>query len=361
MRFENTDALFLLIACGLLFVLYWWGIKRKKRDIARFGELDLTLKNRAGVSFGRQLGKGSMVTFAAILITLATARFQCGTHLEAVKTEGVDIMIAVDVSSSMLAEDLKPNRLSRAVQEVRGLIDSLRGDRIGLVAFAGDAFVQCPLTVDYSAASLFLTAFNTGLIAQQGTAIGEAIRVATKAFDPEDDKHKALILLTDGEDHDTDPLGAAKEAAEQGITIYPIGIGSVQGEPIPVYGANGERVGFVKDDDGKVVMSRLGETTLREIVRITDGKYYRATPGGFELEQILADIRGMDKKELGGQLVTQYADRYQWPLMLGLLLLLIEFIIPERPGGLWYRIVGRRKERNPEEITNGPKVEHVES
>ncbi len=342
MRFENTDALLLLIACALLFVLYWWGIKRKKRDIARFGDLDLTLKHREGVSFSRQLGKGAMVTFAAIMVTLATARFQCGTHLEQVKTEGIDIIIAVDVSNSMLAEDLKPNRLSRAVQEVRGLIDSLQGDRIGLVAFAGDAFVQCPLTVDYSAASLFLTAFNTGLIEQQGTAIGEAIRVATKAFDSTDDKHKALILLTDGEDHDTDPLGAAKEAAEQGIKIYPIGIGSAQGEPIPVYDENGQRTGFIKDENGKVVMSRLDEATLEKIVNITGGKYFRATPGGLELEHVLSDIRGMDKKELGGRLVTQYADRYQWPLLLGLLLLLAEFIIPERPGGLWSRFVRRK-------------------
>ncbi len=348
MRFENTDALWLLLISGLLLALYWWGIRRKKRDIARFGDLALTLDNRVGVSFGRQLSKGALVSFAAIMITLATARFQCGTHLEAVKTEGIDIIIAVDVSYSMLAEDLKPNRLAHAVQEVRGLIDSLQGDRIGLVAFAGDAFVQCPLTVDYSAASLFLTAFNIGLIDQQGTAIGEAIRVATKAFDVEDDKHKALILLTDGEDHDTDPLGAAKEAAEQGVTIYPIGIGSAQGEPIPIYDQNGERTGFIKDEDGKVVLSRLGEATLREIVDITGGKYYRATPGGLELGQVLNDIRGMDKKELGGQLVTQYADRYQWPLLLGLALLLIEFIIPERPGGLWNKIFARRKEGEPE-------------
>ncbi len=354
MRFENTDALLLLIASALLFGLYWWGIRRKRRDIARFGDLELTLNNREGVSFGRQLSKGALVSVAAMLITLAMARLQCGTHLEAVKTEGIDIVIAVDVSNSMLAEDLKPNRLSHAVQEVRGLIDSLQGDRIGLVAFAGDAFVQCPLTVDYSAASLFLTAFNTGLIAQQGTAIGEAIRVSTKAFDPEDDKHKALILLTDGEDHDTDPIGAAKEAAKQGVKIYPIGIGSAQGEPIPIYDQNGERTGFIKDDDGKVVMSRLDEATLREIVRITGGKYYRATASGLELGQVLNDIRGMDKKELGGQLVTQYADRYQWPLLLGLIVLLLEFIIPERPGGLWRKISAKRKERDDVPSPEGP-------
>ncbi|MFQ5607051.1 MAG: VWA domain-containing protein [Candidatus Zixiibacteriota bacterium] len=340
MKFADTDALYLLIGCVLALALYWWGIGRKKRALESFGSLGLVLRGREQVSYGRQAGKGAMVVLALTLFALSSARFQCGTHLEAVKREGIDLIIAVDVSRSMLAEDLRPNRLARATQEVRGIIDSLRGDRIGLVAFAGNAFVQCPLTLDYAAAAIFLEAFDTDLLAQQGTAIGEAIRVATSAFESSEKSHKALLLLTDGEDHDTDPLGAAEEAAEQGVRIYPIGIGSAQGEPIPAYDQSGAHTGFVKDENEQVVVSRLDETVLREIARKTGGAYFRATPGGIELEKVMAEVRQIETKELEGKLVTQYEDRYQWPLLLGLLLLMMEFILPERPGSLWRRLSG---------------------
>lgn len=340
MRFANTEALYLLIGCVLMAALYWWGIRRKRAAIARFADLGLALKDRQQISYSRQGGKAALVVMASLFIVLSGSRFQCGAYLEEVKREGIDIIVAVDVSRSMLAEDLRPNRLKRAVQEVRGIIDSLHGDRIGLVAFAGGAFVQCPLTVDYSAASLFLQAFDVNLIAQQGTAIGDAIRVATQGFESSEDKHKALILLTDGEDHDTDPLGAAREAAEAGVRIYPIGIGSAQGEPIPVFNENGDKIGFVKDENDQVVVSRLDDETLSEIADITGGEYFRATPSGLELEKTLAAVRGLDKKELQGQVVTRYEDRYQWPLMLGLLLLIGEFVLPERPGSL--RLILRR-------------------
>lgn len=315
-------------------LLYWWGISRKRSALARFGQLSLILRGHDHVSFARQGGKAALVTIAAIFVVLATARFQCGTHLESVKREGIDMIVAVDVSRSMLAEDLRPNRLARAVQEVRGIIDSLRGDRIGLVAFAGDAFVQCPLTLDYASAGIFLEAFDANLIAQQGTAIGTAIRVASQGFEEDEDKHKALILLTDGEDHDTEPIAAAKEAADLGVRIYPIGIGSGQGEPIPLIDENGRSAGFVKDENDQIVVSKLDEQTLREVARLTDGAYYRATPGGLELEQVIEEIRSLETKELEGQLLTQYEDRYQWPLLLALLLLVFEFILPERPGSL---------------------------
>ena len=353
MRFADTQALYLLFASLLAIGLYWRGIKRKKAALASFGDPGLILRGREQVSYGRQAGKAALVVIASIFITLSAARFQCGTHLESVKREGIDLIIAVDVSRSMLAEDMRPNRLARAVQEVRDIIDSLRGDRIGLVAFAGDAFVQCPLTLDYSAAAIFLEAFDADLIAQQGTAIGEAIRVASGAFESSEKKHKALILLTDGEDHDTGPIEAAQEAAELGVRIYPIGIGSVRGEPIPAYDERGNRVGFVKDENEQVVVSRLDESTLREIARKTNGAYFRATPGGVELERVMAEVRQIETKELKGTLATQYEDRYQWPLLLGLLLLMTEFILPERPGSLWRRLSGAditKREREIEEL-----------
>lgn len=340
MRFANTEALYLLFASLMAVALYWWGIKRKKRALERFGNPLLILRGREQVSYGRQAGKGALVVIASIFLTLATARFQCGTHLESVKREGIDLIVAVDVSRSMLAEDFRPNRLVHAVQGVREIIDSLRGDRIGLIAFAGDAFVLCPLTLDYSAATIFLDALDTDLMAQQGTAIGEAIRVASGAFESSEKKHKALILLTDGEDHDTEPVKAAIEAAELGVRIYTIGIGSAQGEPIPAYDIRGNQIGFIKDENEQVVVSRLDESTLKEIARKTDGEYFRATPGGIELERVMAEVRQIETKELDGTLATQYEDRYQWPLLLGLLLLMIEFILPERPGSLWRRLSG---------------------
>ena len=333
MRFANSEYLILLLVSVGILALVWWGVSRRKLALARFGDLALVLRDRAEISFARQGGKGALVALATVFIVLSLSRFQCGTHLEMLKREGIDLIVAVDVSRSMLAEDLKPNRLSKASQEVRGIIDSLKGDRIGLVAFAGEAFVQCPLTLDYAAATVFLDAFNTDLIPQQGTAIGEAIRVATNAFEKAERRHKALILLTDGEDHGTQPIEAARKAREAGVRIYSIGIGSPQGEPIPVFDENGNRKGFLKDENGQIVVTRLDEATLREIALETGGKYYRASPGEMELERIMAEIAGLEKKELEGKLLTQYEDRFQWPLMIGIMILIMEFLMSERTGG----------------------------
>jgi len=258
------------------------------------------------------------------------ARPQLGTRLTLMKREGVDIVIAMDCSLSMLAEDFRPSRLEKAKQEVNGLISRLRGDRVGLVAFAGAAFIQCPLTLDYSAAQMFLDIIDHRLIPQPGTAVGEAIRTSIKAFNQKERKYKVLILLTDGEDHDSDPLEAAEEAAAEGIRIYAIGIGSVQGEPIPMRNKRGKITGYKKDEEDNVVVSKLDETTLQKIALITGGKYYHATSGEMELDKIYDDISKMEKKELEGKLMTQYEDRYQIFLFLSILLLTVEFLISER-------------------------------
>jgi Ca-activated chloride channel family protein len=186
------------------------------------------------------------------------------------------------------------------------------------------------LTLDYGAAKMFLDVLNPNLIPEPGTAIGEAIRTAQQAFVQKERKYKVLILITDGEDHDTDPIGAAKEAAREGIRIYTIGIGSLDGEPIPLRGPNGQLLGYKKDESGQVVVSRLDETTLQKIALETNGKYYHGTAGGLELDRIYDEISQMEKKGLKGEYQTQYEDRYQYPLFLGLLLVLVEFILPER-------------------------------
>jgi len=330
MRFASPENLFIFLLVAVLLVFYIWAIKRKKRLLERFGDIFLIMKNAPYISFVRQGGKAAMILAALAFLTLTLSQLQCGTHMEMMKREGIDIIVAIDVSNSMLAEDIKPNRISKARQEVRGIMDRLHGDRIGLVAFAGEAFIQCPLTLDYSAAEIFLDVIDVGLIAQQGTAIGDAIRKATEGFETLERKHKALILLTDGEDQNTDPIEAAEEAKKQGIKIYTVGIGSVMGEPIPVLNRKGERVGYKKDDNGEVIVTKLDEVTLQKIAQITGGKYYRATAGEMELDRVYEEISKMEKKELQGRLLMQYEDRFQFPLLLAILFIVIEFFVSER-------------------------------
>jgi Ca-activated chloride channel homolog len=330
MRFASPESFILLAIIFILALFFLWSINRKKRILARFGDMFLLLQNSPSISFVRQGGKAAIILVGMFFVVLTLSQLQCGTHMEMMKREGLDIIIAVDVSNSMLAEDMKPNRLAKAKQEIRGLIDRLKGDRVGLVAFAGEAFVQCPLTLDYSVVQIFLDVLNTDLIPSQGTAIGDAIRVATKAFEGQERKHKVLILLTDGEDQNTDPIGASEEARKEGVKIFPIGIGSPVGEPIPIVDRNGKRVGFMKDNKGDVIVSKLDEVTLQKIALNTGGKYYRATAGEMELDKVYDEINKMEKKELEGKLLMQYEDRFQYPLFLAIILIVMEFFISEK-------------------------------
>lgn len=330
MRFASPENFFLLILIILLGVFYIWVIRRKKKLLARFGDLFLVMKNAPQISFARQGGKAALLLAGVLFLVLTLSQLQCGTHMEMMKREGIDIIIAIDVSNSMLAEDMKPNRISKARQEVRGIIDRLKGDRIGLIAFAGEAFVQCPLTLDYSAAEIFLDVIDVGLIPKQGTAIGDAIRIAGTAFEKQGKKHKVLILLTDGEDHNSDPLAAAEEAREEGIKVYTIGIGSSAGEPIPITDRNGDKVGYKKDQSGEVVITKADEMTLQKIALTTGGKYYHATAGEMELDKVYDDISKMEKKELEGKLLMQYEDRFQYPLIFAIFLIVFEFFISEK-------------------------------
>jgi len=294
--------------------------------MARFGNLEILKKLSRNTSRGRQVAKISLILGALFFFILALARPQIGSKIEQVKREGVDVIVAMDVSKSMLARDIAPSRLDKAKHEVENFIDRLRGDRIGLIAFAGDAFVQCPLTLDYGAAKIFLDILSPDLIPTPGTAIGKAIGKAIEAFDQQERKHKVLVLITDGEDHGEDAMKYAEEAERQGIVIYTVGIGSPEGQPIP----ETETGGFKKDRSGQVVISKLDEFTLEKIALQTNGKYYRATSGEDELDKIYAEIAGMEKKELGSFQFSQFEDRFQYFLAIGLILLLIEFLLPER-------------------------------
>ncbi|MEW6620207.1 MAG: VWA domain-containing protein [bacterium] len=324
--FAQPEYLVILTAIPVLILFYIVVFYQKKKALAKFGNLDLLKKLSPTISNNRQKIKVVLIVLSFILLVIALARPQIGTKSGIIKRTGIDIILAIDTSLSMLAEDIKPNRLTNAKQKISNLIDKLRGDRVGLVVFAGESFVQCPLTLDYSAAKIFLEAIDINTVPVPGTAIGNAIRCATAAFVKKEQKYKALILLTDGEDHNSNPIQAAKEAQKKGVKIYTVGIGSTRGEPIPVKTPDGQ-VEYKKDALCEIVMSKLDETTLEKIASLTNGKYYQATYGEIELNKIYQDILRMEKKQLLSKQYIQYEDRFQYFLIGVLILLVIEMSI----------------------------------
>ena len=263
------------------------------------------------------------MTFIFAFLFLALTRPQWGYNWEDIKQEGVDIIIALDVSRSMLAEDIKPNRLERAKRKIADLLNMLKGDRVGLVAFAGTSFVQCPLTLDYSAARIFLNAIDTDLIPIQGAALGDALRKSIKAFRTEEKKSKAIILITDGEDQSGLALEAAKEAREAGVKVFTFGIGKEIGAPLP----NPDKSrGFLKNKEGEVILTKLDETTLQKISLETGGSYVRSVTGDIDLKTIYFDqiSQKVDKKQFKSERRKIWQERFQWFIFSALLFLLYE-------------------------------------
>lgn len=330
MRFAAPEYLWLLLAAPALAGLHGLAFRGRRKALEAFGDLGLVRRLATSVSTERRVIKAALTVLASFFLALALARPQWGARLETVTRRGEDVIVAVDTSLSMLAEDVKPNRLAQARAAVAALIDLLQGDRIGLIAFSGRAFVACPLTLDYTAAGIFVDLLDPDLIPVHGTAIAEAIRTAIRAFQTTERRYKVLLLITDGEDHEGDVEAAARAAAAEGITIYTVGIGGTAGEPIPLRNARGDVVGYKEDRDRRKVTSRLGESALESIALTTGGKYFRSTPEGNELRRIYEEIAGMDHKTLSARLHTAYEERYQLPLGAAILLLIVEAAIPER-------------------------------
>ncbi len=328
LRFANSEYFYLLWLLPVLVLFFIYVFRTKKEALKRFGNLQLMQKLVQNTSRKKQVYKVVLLIVVVFFILLSLARPQIGTKLEEVSREGVDIIVAMDVSTSMLAQDVAPSRLAKAKHEVESLIDRLRGDRIGLIAFSGVAFVQCPLTLDYGAAKIFLGIMTPDLIPTPGTAIGRAIDKAIKTFEQKERKHKVLVLITDGETHEEDVMQYAEEAERQGIVIYCVGIGSPQGEPIPLHQGSGSN--FKKDKAGQVVITKLDERTLEKIALQTGGKYFRSTSGEEELEKIYDLIFKMDKKKLGSLQYSQFEDRFQYLLIFAILFLVIELFINDR-------------------------------
>lgn len=331
MKFGNLTYLFALWVIPCLAFFYIYAFLKKDRMIREFCGPVLAARLIDPASTRRQKLKALLVLAALLCLIIALIQPKWGFHWEEMHRRGIDIIVAVDVSKSMLAEDTKPNRLERARREVYDLCQMLEGDRIGLIAFAGTSFVQCPLTLDYGAFRMFLDYLSPDLIPTPGTVIGDAIRKATESFSRRERTAKALIIITDGEDHDSRPLEAAQEAKKEGVRIFTIGIGKGGGTPIPVSDGSG---GFLKDRQGNVVMSSLDETTLQKIALETGGSYVRSVTGDMDLDQIYRnDIRGsMEQKELQSTRKKRWEERFQWFILLGVLLLLAEFFMRERKG-----------------------------
>ena len=320
----QSQYLLLLLLVPLLFVAYALYLRARRKRIARLGNPELVAQLMPEASVGKGWLKVSLLAAAWFFFALGLARPQLGARLKEHESKGVEVVIALDVSNSMLAEDYSPNRLERSKLAISRLVDRLQGDRIGLVVFAGQAFVQLPVTADYVSAKIFLKTINTESVPIQGTALAEALMSSARSFSTQSEHSRAIILITDGEDHEGDVLEAAKAIAEQGIRIYCIGVGSPQGKPIPKNGS------LMKDRNGDIVVSRLDEDILQEIAGIGEGKYVRAGNSEFGLNPIIDDIRTLDKEQFNSVVFEDFDEQYMYFFAIALFFLVLELLIPQR-------------------------------
>jgi Ca-activated chloride channel family protein len=330
LRFADSQYFLLFLLVPALVVFYYFVFQWKNKAMRRFGNLDLIKKLSQTTSQSRQIFRTVMLILSLLFVVLAIVRPQIGTRLEEVKREGVDIFIALDVSASMLAEDIKPSRLDKAKHEISRFIDILQGDRVGLIAFAGEAFVQCPLTLDYGAANTFLEIMDPSLIPEPGTNLSGAIALAKKSFQSQERKYKVLVLITDGEDHGENAVELAEAADKEGVIIYCVGIGSPKGVPITIYDQRGIQTGFKKDRKGEVILTKLDQLTLEKIALTTGGKYYQSVTGETKLEAIYDEVALMEKKELASMKFAQYEDRFQYIIIFAICLLIAELFVSDR-------------------------------
>ena len=328
-RFTHSEMFYLFIP--LLFIFFWYAFKgysiRLKLEDLGTSAIKIFLLNR--LKYSNIKLKSKLMLLGIVFILLASVGPQIGVKLKELSREGIDIFILIDTSVSMDAIDVKPSRIEKAKYELGRLLTELGGNRAGIIAFAGSAHLHCPLTTDYSAARLFLNMIDTNLIIEQGTDLAQAIRLALNNIEDEE-KFKLLVIVSDGEDHQGEALLLAEEAKERGIIIHTIGIGTSSGGPIPIYDDRGNRIDFKKNKDGGIVTTTLNELILDQIANITNGLYIRIENQINAISPLLQEIQKMDKMELKSHIFTEYEDRYQIFLLIGLILFIIEFIIPTR-------------------------------
>ena len=336
-RFAHPEYLNALYLLPVMIIIFWLLYKNKNRLLEKFADKELHSIVVSSYSNVKNYFKFGVIIIAFVCLILAAANPQVGTKLQEVKQTGIDVFILLDVSRSMTAEDIKPNRLEKAKYQISNLIQKLQGDRIGLIIFAGKAYIQFPLTTDYSAAGLFLSAVDVNSVPYPGTAINSAINLAVESFDSSATS-KVIIAITDGEDHAGDVMDAVNEAVTKDIKIYTIGLGSTGGVPIPMYNRRGDMIGFKKDNEGNTVLTKLDEAGLKQIAAAGSGKYFRGNNYEDYLDKIYNDLSELKKSEFGVKKVTDYEDRFYYFLIPAIFLLIIELFISEKKSLLYSRL-----------------------
>ena len=333
-RFEEPAYLYLLLLLPLLAAFYLYSNYRKRKAIRKFGDPVLMAQLMPDVSKYRPDVKFWLLFTAIGLFTVLLARPQFGSKLETVKRKGVEVMIALDISNSMLAQDVQPSRLEKAKRLISKLVDGMENDKVGMIVFAGDAFTQLPITSDYISAKMFLESISPSLISKQGTAIGAAINLAARSFTPQEGVGRAIVVITDGENHEGGAVEAAKEAAKKGIQVNVLGVGLPDGAPIPIEGSND----FRRDREGNVIVTRLNEAMCQEIAKEGNGIYVRVDNSNSAQKAINQEINKMAKSDVESKVYTDYNEQFQVIAWMILLLLLVEMLILDRKNPLFKNI-----------------------
>lgn len=326
-RFANPYILYVLLIIPVLIVIFIVVQSVRRKNMQAYGNWEAMKKLSPDYSILRPILKFALILIAITFLVIALARPQMGTKLKEVNRKGVELVIALDVSNSMMAEDIKPNRLEKAKIAIRKLLKKLRNDKIGLIVFAGDAYVQLPITTDYNAAGLFLSTISTDMVPRQGTAIASAIKMGAKSFSPSSNKNKAIVIITDGESHEGDALLAAQEAVENNVNIHTIGMGLANGAPIPKRNSYND---YMKDRDGNVVISKLNEKMLQDIAVAGKGIYVRASNSMTGLNTLFKKISQMEKEEYKSQKYEKYDDKFYAFALIAFIFFLLEFLILEK-------------------------------
>ena len=323
-NFAQAQYLLLLLLIPLFFVIQVLVLKLRKRRIRKFGDEALVSRLMPSYSLGKTWIRLALFSIGFAFFSIGLSRPQIGARLKEHETKGAEIMIVLDVSNSMLAEDYSPNRLERAKLAISRLVDKLRDERIGLIVFAGNSFVQLPITTDYVSAKMFLNSISTESGPVQGTAMGDAINTALRSFSLQSEKSRAIIVITDGENHEDDPVTAASQAAELGVRVFTIGVGSPEGKPIPMDGE------LLKDKNGEIVVTRLDESVLRDVADAGKGLYVRAGTSEFGLNPVINEIKKMEDEKYSSLVFEEYDEQFMYFLGLALIFFVLEMLVGDR-------------------------------
>ena len=324
LNFAQAQYLLLLLLIPVFFIVQAVILKLRRRRLRKFGDEALVSRLMPSYSKGKVWVRIVLFSIGFFFFVIGLSRPQIGAKLKEHETKGAEIMIVLDVSNSMLAEDYSPNRLERAKLAISRIVDKLRDDRIGLILFAGDSFVQLPITTDYVSAKMFLNSISTDSVPVQGTAIGDAINTAMRSFSVQSEKSRAIIVITDGENHEDDPIAAAEQAAELGVRVYTIGVGSPEGKPIPMDGE------LLKDKNGEIVVTRLDEKVLQDVAQAGNGVYVRAGNTEFGLNPIIDNIRKLEDERYSSVVFEEYDEQFMYFLGIALFFFVLEMLIGDR-------------------------------